>query len=218
MNLKRFQAFTMAEVLVTLVIIGVIAAMTIPTLNMNTKNNEHVAGCLKAYSVLSQAVNRMKVDLGPVGFGTKWNSPEEFWKAFSAQLNTAKICAKEEKGCNFEGIPKQLKGDAHTNSYDGYAYNLITTDGMTYNFSATDCSGKGLSTERANNCMGRFVVDVNGFKGPNRFGYDMFFFCLVKGEGIVPAGIDNNSADCKKDNSGVTCAAKVVNEKKIDIK
>lgn len=218
MNLKRFQAFTMAEVLVTLVIIGVIAAMTLPGLNTHTKNNEYVAGCLKSYSVLSQTINRMKVDLGPIGFGTKWNDTEEFWKEFSAKLNTAKICAKNEKGCNYTGIPKHLQGNAHTNSYDGYAYNLVTTDGMTFNFSASDCTSKGLSTKRESNCMGRFVVDVNGFKGPNRFGNDMFFFCLVKGEGILPAGIDNNSADCKKGGSGITCAAKVVNEKRLEIK
>ena len=218
MNLKRFQAFTMAEVLVTLVIIGVIAAMTIPTLNMNTKSNEYVTGCLKAYSILSQTINRMKIDLGPVGFGTKWNSPEEFWKAFSAQLNTAKICAKDEKGCNFEGIPKHLQGSVHTNSFDGYAYNMVTTDGMTFNYSTTDCNGKGLSTERQNNCMGRFAVDVNGYRGPNRFGNDIFFFCLIKGEGIVPAGVDNNAEDCKKGSDGITCAAKVVNEKKLEIK
>lgn len=218
MRLKKFRAFTLAEVLVTLMIIGVIAAMTIPTLNMNTKKNEYVAGCLKAYSILSQAVNRMKVDLGPVGFGTKWNNPEEFWKTFSVQLNTAKVCAKDEKGCNWPGIPKQLQGNAHLKSFDGYAYNLVTTDGMTYNFSTTDCAGKGLSTERQNNCIGRFVVDVNGFKGPNRVGNDIFSFCLIKGEGIVPSGIDNDSADCKKGGNGDTCAAKVINEKKIDIR
>lgn len=218
MRLKKLRAFTLAEVLVTLMIIGVIAAMTIPTLNMNTKKNEYVAGCLKAYSVLSQAVNRMKVDLGPVGFGTKWNNPEEFWKTFSVQLNTAKVCAKDEKGCNWPEKPKKLQGSEYPISYDGYAYNLVTTDGMTYNFSTTDCGGKGLSTERQKNCIGRFMVDVNGFKGPNRFGYDIFFFCLVKGEGIVPAGIDNNSADCKKGSEGITCAAKIVKEKRLEIK
>ena len=227
MNVKKIKAFTLAEVLVTLMIIGVIAAMTIPTLNQNTKNNEMVAGCLKAYSTLSQAVERMKPDYGPIGFGTKWNDEEVFWKGqnkdyqegFAHEFNTVKVCGKNEKGCNWEGIPKRLNGTPHTNSYDGYNYNLIANDGMTYNYSKGDCSGeKGMSADRSKRTMGRFIVDVNGNKGPNRFGYDLYFFCLIKGEGVIPAGADNDSAGCVKGGTGIDCAAKVIREKKIDIK
>lgn len=226
MNKRSIKAFTLVEVLVTLTIIGVIAALTIPTLNQNTKNNEMVSGCLKAYSTLAGAVNRMKVDYGPVGFGNKWNNAAIFWKGengdykegFVAQLNTVKVCDTGEKGCFWDGIPKKLSGGAHSNSYDGYKYTVRTTDGMSFNYSTTDCGGKGLSAERLAKCMGRFVVDVNGDKGPNRFGYDMFFFALIKGEGVIPAGADDGSSDCKKGGTGATCAAKVINEKKIDIK
>ncbi|MDD3238109.1 MAG: type II secretion system protein [Candidatus Gastranaerophilales bacterium] len=50
------KAFTLAEVLITLVIIGVIAALTIPALLNNTNKEEYKTGVKKAYSVLSQAV------------------------------------------------------------------------------------------------------------------------------------------------------------------
>ena len=142
----------------------------------------------------------------------------DYKEGFVAQLNTAKVCDTGEKGCFWDGIPKQLSGGAHSNSYDGYKYTVRTTDGMSFNYSTTDCGGKGLSAERLAKCMGRFVVDVNGDKGPNRFGYDMFFFALIKGEGVIPAGADDGSSDCKKGGTGATCAAKVINEKKIDIK
>ena len=96
---------------------------------------------------------------------------------------------------------------------------------MCINYATDKCPNKGIvngvptSQDRnLTNCMGRFLVDVNGKKGPNVFGRDVFFFVLVKGKGILPAGNDNKSAECTKSNSGVTCAAKVINEKKIDYK
>ena len=53
------NGFTLAEVLITLVIVGVVAAMTISTLVNNTKKQEYVAGLKKAKSVLSQALYKM---------------------------------------------------------------------------------------------------------------------------------------------------------------
>lgn len=218
------RAFTLAEILVTLMIIGVIAAMTIPTLNTNIKNNEHVAGCLKAYSVLSGAIDRMKVEFGPIGLGKKWNNETEFWKEFTKQLNIVKICDSGQSGCFPTEKYKYLNNSVYY-SYSNYKQSFVTADGMIYNWSKSDCGGKGLvdgvptaSDRNSTNCMGRFLVDINGTKGPNKFGYDTFFFVLVKGKGILPAGNDNKAADCNKSGAGLTCAAKVINEKKIDYK
>ena len=58
------MGFTIAEVLITLVIIGVIAAMTIPTLMNNTNKQEYVSKLKKAYATLSQATNRIIADEG----------------------------------------------------------------------------------------------------------------------------------------------------------
>ena len=52
---KRF-GFTLAEVLVTLTIIGVVASMTVPTLMTNTSTQEMTAGYKKAMSTLNQAI------------------------------------------------------------------------------------------------------------------------------------------------------------------
>ena len=53
------KAFTLAEVLITLGIIGVVAAMTLPTLVNNTEKKELDAQLTKSYSVLQNAINRM---------------------------------------------------------------------------------------------------------------------------------------------------------------
>ena len=54
---KKKQAFTLAEVLVTLAIIGVVAAMTVPTLMQNYQRKVYVAQLQKVYNEASQAAS-----------------------------------------------------------------------------------------------------------------------------------------------------------------
>ena len=54
--MKKSSAFTLAEVLITLAIIGVVAAMTIPGVILRTNQQEYKSGFKKAISVLNQAV------------------------------------------------------------------------------------------------------------------------------------------------------------------
>ena len=54
--MKNKKAFTLAEVLITLTIIGVIAAITIPNLMQKYTKHQYVVGLKKAYSELSNAI------------------------------------------------------------------------------------------------------------------------------------------------------------------
>lgn len=55
--MKQYKyAFSLAEIVVTLMIIGVIAAMTIPSLQEDARRRGYVAGCKKAYSTITNAV------------------------------------------------------------------------------------------------------------------------------------------------------------------
>ena len=78
---NRFSAFTLAEVLVTLGIIGIVAALTMPSLINNSQNRELQSALNKNYSVISQALDLMKADIGgdinPASF--KFNAFLSFW-------------------------------------------------------------------------------------------------------------------------------------------
>ncbi len=65
---KRLKAtaFTLAEVLITLGIIGVVAAMTIPTLTSNYRKHEAVTKLKKAYTTVNQAIKLSEVEYGDV--------------------------------------------------------------------------------------------------------------------------------------------------------
>lgn len=62
--LQNNKAFTLAEVLITLAIIGVVAAMVIPSLINNIKNAQLVTALKKNYSTLSQATQMIVADNG----------------------------------------------------------------------------------------------------------------------------------------------------------
>lgn len=63
---RNDTAFTLAEVLITLVIIGVIVAITVPTLIAKYQKEQTVTRLKKAYSALAQTTNRAITDYGPV--------------------------------------------------------------------------------------------------------------------------------------------------------
>ena len=55
LNKQLYSGFTLAEVLITLGIIGVVAAMTLPTLNQKLSDQKNMSSLKKAYSILQQA-------------------------------------------------------------------------------------------------------------------------------------------------------------------
>ena len=83
-DLKGFRGFTLAEVLIALVIIGVIAAMTIPTLINKTNKQEYVSRLTKTYSTLSQGLNSIWQNNGTApgdyGFFNDHDFIDEFFK------------------------------------------------------------------------------------------------------------------------------------------
>src|SRR5574344_2924173 len=69
----KFLAFTLAEVLITLGIIGIVAAMTIPTLITRSQQNQVITHLQKFYSTLTNALNRSTIENGDM---ETWNIPE----------------------------------------------------------------------------------------------------------------------------------------------
>lgn len=76
----KTPAFTLAEVLITLGIIGIVAAMTLPTLIMNHRKQVTVNKVKKFYTVMSQATNSAIAEYGSMedwqGFTTTRNGEE----------------------------------------------------------------------------------------------------------------------------------------------
>jgi len=156
--MKRNFGFTLAEVLITLGIIGVVAAMTIPTLMNQTGQAEFKTGVKKAISVLNQAIT-MNVAMDSTDFSAltvTGTAAGSVYNMFNARMNVVSTIAGTTTSL---GTPFQTAGN----------YILFLNDGMAITF-ATDMSNTTACTapvqSGASKC--RIVVDVNGLKKPNK--------------------------------------------------
>ena len=211
-------AFTLAEVLITLVIVGVIAAMTVPSLIQTTERNEYVAALKKAQSVLAQTLYRITLDNGyPIG-DYEFFLDTNFIEDFASYTNVVKICNNQQEcfGSSLyrNGEYKLLNNTKATGWLDGKS--VITTDGIMYTFIAARSIHNiyGISPEDQARAIGRVIVDVNGQRKPNKFGLDTFIFYLINGKGFVPAGA-YTSTNCRRGKNGADCAGRVLRENTI---
>lgn len=157
-NNSTFQrAFTLAEVLITLGIIGVVATLTIPTLIQNHRKHVVETRLKKAYSEISQALQLAINDHGMPetwdfynGFADFKQANEYFAKNYLfPYLKTVKICSYEETT------------DCFPFKYGNQAYNAILSNGTAIQ----------TWVDYASNCGGWVLVDINGKdKGENRYG------------------------------------------------
>ena len=217
---SRKAAFTMAEVLITLGIIGIVAAMTLPSLLNNIRNKELESRFKTAYSLVSQAVLRMSVDEPQIAvtycaktadgtFGDELNNTFiiDFSKYFQAVTVNNKINISENltklgyKRDYFEQPYKSehFNQDGHDNGY------MILKNGMII-FSS------GCWWDSASGAPVDFVVDTNGLKAPNKFGYDVFYFQIVEDNVLMPSNSKysyksaaTNDASCCNFKEGGTC-------------
>lgn len=86
-TLKKALAFTLAETLIVMGIIGVVAALTIPNLNSSTANKEKVAKVKKIYANLEDAVGRAQAVYGPVQNWIRGKSEAERYKIFYERIS-----------------------------------------------------------------------------------------------------------------------------------
>ena len=74
---KGLNGFTLAEVLITLGIIGVVASLTMPTLLANQRKKVAETRLAKFYSTMNQAINMAEADYGNVNQWDKWEKAYE---------------------------------------------------------------------------------------------------------------------------------------------
>ena len=208
-SLKR-AAFTLAEVLITLGIIGVVAALTLPTLIQNHQKQVYVTQLKKAYSTLGNAFNKMAVDEDVVDWNQTYCGQlyDLIWNGNSLQSNEALNECFNNLTKQMNVIKKKEFGETVNNAdwcgnvcqADNY-YVFMTSDGVTIN----SCAYFDL------------LVDVNGVKSPNVEGRDIFSFLVDFSDNkIYPGGISGGWKDCSATNLSTNCTAKVLIEGKMN--
>ena len=202
-------AFTLAEVLITLGIIGVVAAMTIPTLINNYQKTQYVTGLKKAYTQFNQVLLQMAVDNGTLDsiaddFGSDTTATAQKIASYYKVVKTCGTPAGDECFAQFDN---NYDGSANSNtswaSDVNTKYKFVTADGMSF---AIESYGDNCKTNRGvpaapeaptQAVCGRVLIDVNGKSKPNFRGRDVFYYLITSNKNpvIYPNGGFYNSSD-----------------------
>ena len=178
------KAFTLAEVLVTLGIIGVVSAMTLPTLVKNHQKKVLVTQLKSSYSILQNALEKMMLDSNATNMGeTKFFRICTYDNILSDTGSGA--CSQYLKKEYFNSTSSGF-GSAHSVEYISCQYNGDTDEylGCTASNGGTRYSGllinmsngSLLVVNHVHSGCATFMIDVNGAEGPNVHGRDVFFF------------------------------------------
>lgn len=216
--------FTLAEVLITLGIIGVVAAMTIPTLMNQTNQLESITALKKSNSVLSSALKLTSMDNGGV-LSNSFTNAEDFKNQLSQNLKVLKDCNNPGIGTCWPKSTKYLNNGMDLvlawATFLGGDPSIILADGSSLHFDYTDgdplCKSNWSGESSVSDVCLVVMVDVNGLKAPNVMGKDTFRFFVKNNAILVPFGADSTNqalyapaTDCSPTGTGSGCTAKYI--------
>ena len=205
--LKKQSGFTLAEVLVTLGIIGVVSALTVPTLMQNHQKSTYVTQLHKVYHDISQAALQIMTDSNASTLRESKLRREGIAYFFSNYFKTTATCPGNDTSDCFGSDYANMNGEA-----------IALSD------TVPDDSQCAVLTSGAVICLsdwGEFytvVTDTNGKAGPNILGRDLFSFKLGYDGYVLPGDVEalsnRFSTDCSSadgDSYGY-CFAKIIND------
>lgn len=221
-------AFTLAEVLITIGILGVLAALTMPALIADKRAKELETGLKKNASVIAQALSLYQADTGTVlqpGDAADWKELRDIFilKYFKVLRDCGRGYLNGECVLN-NGWGADDNSKIYT-TLNGNSLNLHLFDDGQYvlhdgSFILLEYSTSSATTELAVSDF--FIsVDVNGYnKKPNRLGQDLFTFEVTKEGKLLPMGANetkySDDTYCSKTSTnnlnGIGCTYKAMTE------
>lgn len=193
MKFDKKKAFTLTEVMLTITLLGFLATMTLSTVGSSVQQRARLAEFRTAYAKMDTALRNITTEEGkvytcyemptsnekddfglsiPTGFNSTANSEcENLMHAFVKSMGGVRTCESDpvDEGCLPQNYPSLSTGGCFTNIGASNAYVL---DNSMIIF---DDNG---------NYMRKFAIDVNGRKGPNKWGQDIFPFSTKVTEAV----------------------------------
>ena len=207
LTFRKAFAFTLAETLIVMGIIGVVAALTIPNLNSSTADKEKVAKVKKIYSNINDAIGRAQAVYGPIDewFQTDTTATAQatrFGERFTEFMKVSKNCSTNKTDC--------FKNFGTANATD--VYKFISADGTSF---ASKIQTTGSSVDRL-----IIFTDIDGpEKGSSKQGKDIFTYIFSIEGGQLQFTHDDFSSyltSCRNDGGWSTCTAWVLQNDNLD--
>ena len=189
-KVKNINSFTFAEVLITLGVVGIVAAMALPQLIRNYQHKVLETQFKKSVSVISQVVLHTKNELGI-----------DKLAEYCTQLKNSTY--PNARGCYLSFFNNLSALSKKTHGYTYYVIKRYNDKILTYNGkqqitkSALAGIGEGVFQTKLmpdGSFINMYIIegqmyiatDTNGKKGPNKYGYDWFVFAFTEKKGVIP--------------------------------
>jgi type II secretory pathway pseudopilin PulG len=161
----------LAEVLITLGIIGVVAAMTLPVIQTKMDERANMTSLKKFYTEFLNATNLLVFEEDiPEYWGLRDNDSESsdiVMNLYKSRLSMIKTCSQSDSSC----FPFPIYGSDGTEKITAEKYTSWAMRGFILNNGTTVCFD-------VNNGWFSVFFDVNGFKPPNKLGTDVFVWAV----------------------------------------
>lgn len=235
LNFSKLIGFTLAEVLIVIGVVGIIAALTIPALVKSTSEAEYKAAWKKQYSMLSQALIQYNNENGGSISNLFPAGQVDYDLCYTRELienhmKVSKVCAsmfsltspdtingRTFNPADSDDIKDCWGGPSAKNWYSANTSNIKTKDGstainwgiyMAYALQdgttiAVYPTDPACSSAVNDYSCATLIIDVNGPKGPNTWGKDVYA-AEVRANKILAPHSDNTTYDCSK--KGWGCA------------
>jgi len=201
----RKKGFTLAEVLITLSIIGVVAALTIPTVTRKFEKQQYISQYKETFSIISQAAKMVAANNGGSLSGV-YTGSTAMQTAFEPYLKINKSCNNiDPTGICMASSYTSLDNQPYTivGPYTG----LILANGTSLYFKYGDATSSTI------------WIDLNGLKGPNVIGKDVHFVDVYTADGRVAPWLGSDPSTlcpsdlktCANINCGQTCGTRILN-------
>lgn len=183
------KAFTLAQVLLVIVIMGITMAMTIPSTIIKIQDVDLKTKLKSEYSILSEVIGRLLDNAGGTFDGNFTNSMDMANK-FASLMNTVKQCNTNAstEGCwHSSSTWKGLDGSSNSLTLTS-SPGFILQDGTLLVFNNDFFSATCTDAQNTIPKCGSIYIDINGFRFPNQLGRDIYQFWITSSD-IVPLSV-----------------------------
>ncbi len=197
MKIIKRKAFTLSEILITLTIIGIVSAITVPVIYANYQKEALKAAFTKTYSDLNNVARKFYSDNGI---------------SFSEYAASHTIAASHKQLMsyfNLTGTATSKVWNTDSSDYNEVdnTYHLKLLSGKVVNYNIcdvtstiSDLSGRlfTLNDAPSSEENGPVVcVDINGLRNPNKYGADFFLFIFTLDNTVIPMGMEHKNNTSK---------------------
>lgn len=203
--MKKNKAFTLAELLIALTIVGVISVLTVPVVTKNIFNNSNIVKLQATVRDLNTAVKNMMVNehINTPEDGSLYYDVDEFLDKY---LKITVNCSALSRTC-LPAVAKTIE------SSSGGMIPVVRAcaTGSQQTFVATLPSGAvvefcPIGKIQSDSAVGFFIIDVNGTEPPNVYGRDYFAVELLNDGSVgfdASSGYEATVDSCRQSSSNI---------------